>query len=141
MRFPYTGRLLYSSSYLPLRAHDRSSNSTANPNFIGTGAPNRAKPTLRGENADIEAFLALVPENFRTSLYRVLSTKWWADNKLEPGKVLDELIRRLPNQRFSCIIAGCNKTYSTRQRALNHLRKEIDHRPYKCSQKCPDPAW
>jgi hypothetical protein len=99
------------------------------------------RPILRGTNANVEEFLPLVPASHRSALGNVLRSNWWANNEMEPNKDLDRFIIRHSGNRYGCIIEGCEMIFDRSQRAVDHFRKEIEHRPYKCLGVCSESGW
>jgi len=89
----------------------------------------------RGPNANNDQFIQQkVPQTLQGQLRDVLSSEWYQGNHLEPNDDLLPFIKTTPHNknRFGCWVNGCQRLFSRRERAVNHFRSEINHRPYVC---------
>jgi hypothetical protein len=97
----------------------------------------------RGPNVNNDQFIQrLVPQTLQGQLRDVLSSEWYQGNYLEPNDDLLPFIRAISKNRFGCSVNGCERLFSRRERAVNHFRSEINHRPYVCGHgACGDDTW
>lgn len=82
-----------------------------------------------------------VPLFLQDELRDVLGSTWWRENQLEPNEELDQFTRRESRHRFHCRANGCHRMFSRRDRAIDHFREHIDHRPFGCNKLCGDSSW
>jgi hypothetical protein len=79
-------------------------------------------------------------EGLRQILELILSQPWWYHNKFEPDHALDVLIWKDEQGTLNCTI--CLRRYTRADRAIGHIRKHLDHRPYVCNgEKCRTLRW
>lgn len=84
----------------------------------------------------------LVSLNLQSLLRNVLESYWWYHNQLEPNDELDAFIDAEGQHRFRCSAIGCERLFSRRERAINHFRTHINHRPFACRDgACGDSSW
>lgn len=66
----------------------------------------------------------------RDRVFDIYRSDWWLTNEREPHGVLHFFIERLGAKLFKC--KACGKKLSRVDRAVDHFRTHIYHRPYKC---------
>lgn len=69
--------------------------------------------------------------HLRDQLRGALQSQWWQESRKEPRACLNVFIRRIGNRIFEC--HSCGKRLSRADRAVDHFRTHIHHRPYHCT--------
>lgn len=77
----------------------------------------------------------------RQPLTEVMLSNWWRENVLEPEDELSKFILPESRTRFRCRANDCDRIFSRKDRAINHFRSHIDHRPYSCNGQCEVNGW
>lgn len=87
-----------------------------------------------------EMVMRIAPIHQQFALREILGSSWWRDNKQEPDDEFGQFVLRLRESptRFRCQANGCNRVFSRRDRAIDHFRDHVDHRPYACETRCGD---
>jgi hypothetical protein len=99
-------------------------------------------PSYRSSLDNRNRILARVaPAPLQGPLGEILQSRWWLENQLEPDDELFSFILPESRTRFRCRANGCDSIFSRRDRAVNHFRSHIDHRPYSCNGKCEGVGW
>lgn len=110
--------------------------------LIGSPSPNKYSPSstlnysMPGPSRNVTLSHSLhpsVPQPLQGHLRDVLNSDWYHNNHLEPNDELLTFIRVINRNRFQCRVIGCERLFSRRERAVNHFRSEINHRPFVCT--------
>lgn len=81
-------------------------------------------------------------ERLRARLNAVLQSQWYQQQQHEPAGALNEFVYSLTETQFMCTVKGCPHVADRLDRAVNHFRVHIEHRPYDCAENggCRTPA-
>lgn len=77
----------------------------------------------------------------RERVYEIVCSNWWLWNEKEPHGILHPFIERLGAKSFRC--KSCHKKLTRVDRAIDHFRTHLHHRPYTCQGQpgCGDVLW
>ncbi|PVF92627.1 hypothetical protein CPB86DRAFT_175550 [Serendipita vermifera] len=90
----------------------------------------------RGFPNSNESFIRQLPPPLQQPMRDILSSTWWINNTMEPNHELRQFIRVESRTRFHCLL--CKKIFVREDRAIAHVRSDIDHRPFTCNRLCGD---
>ncbi|PVF92626.1 hypothetical protein CPB86DRAFT_175529 [Serendipita vermifera] len=126
----------------PTFVHFPSSTSqhTTNASITHSNPSHQHQAPTRGNPNSIGLFILRLPPSLQQPMREVLSSAWWMNNTIEPDQDLRQFIYPESRTRFHCLIRGCGHIFNREDRAITHIRAEIDHRPFACNKECGDPT-
>lgn len=77
----------------------------------------------------------------RSALVQLLESSWIQHGTLEPSDATKQFIT-ITGRKYRCSVPSCGKHFTRLDRAINHFRTHIHHRPYTCEgcevPNCPE---
>lgn len=135
--------------HMPIAAHQthfstisdhatQSAGSRTPARFPSTHCPRaRTHVPSRRPGASNQAFInQAAPAHLRRRLQDILLSHWWRNNELEQHQELADLLEHDRPNEWRCVLGGCQRnevTWSRKERAVDHIRRHLDHRPFKCA--------
>lgn len=89
----------------------------------------------RQPGADNQAFIdQAAPPQLRGALRAAIESDWWRMNTPEKHQDLDQFLVQPRPDQWRCMLRGCpdEVTWNRKERAVDHVRKHLDHRPFQC---------
>lgn len=134
--------------HLPISPSTISSSSTSpsgiQPQLLisSPSTPTLPERVNREKGFNHEAFVqSTFPGNkaLQNLLHDILLTQWWDSNLREPRGELAQFVKRISTKCFECL--SCGKRLNRSDRAVDHFRTHIDHRPFNCIGQCGSADW
>lgn len=77
----------------------------------------------------------------RCLLKELTDCKWFVDNEHEPPYAFRPFVNEMSTNDYRCTVVKCGKRLNRLDRAQDHFRKHINHRPHPCHGKCGFLSW
>jgi hypothetical protein len=80
-------------------------------------------------------------------LQAIVTSVWYLSNVHEPfhglkrSIFLNFLAHRARDPVYKCLFDNCNESFPRQDRALGHVRKHFDYRPFVCTGPCAATGW
>ncbi|CAG7851175.1 SubName: Full=Uncharacterized protein {ECO:0000313/EMBL:CCA71848.1} [Serendipita indica DSM 11827] len=82
------------------------------------------------------------PPGLRSRLRKVLNSSWFRQNQLEKRRELELFIIEPVKHEWKCALIPCADSpnvWQKKQRAVDHIRTHLNHRPFSCRGRCKRP--